>query len=113
VVDDDASVRQSLGRLFRSANLTLGEFASGEEFLAQLQPGQKGCLILDLHMPGLSGFDVLAACRPRAPGLPVVAITAYDDGTAERRALAAGAAAFLRKPFDAAQLVAIVRKLLD
>ena len=112
VVDDDASVRRAVGRLLRAVGMHASTYASGEEFLQSLEGahGQRpDCVILDVQMPGLTGLDV----QERLAGaLPVIFVTAYDEPRARQQALAAGAAAFLRKPFDDARLVETLREVL-
>ena len=112
IVDDEQSVRKALDRLLRSAGLDVGTFPSGEEFLASLSTHQPGCVILDLHMPRLTGFDVLAQMREAGVRVPVIIITGYDTPESRDRALAAGAAAYLCKPVnDEALLKAITEAL--
>lgn len=98
-----------LGRLLRLADYDVIGFASGEAFLASLS-GQKlpACAILDIHMPGLSGFDVHARMRAAHPGIPVVFITASDDVALERSAQELGATRLLRKPFTGDALLEAV-----
>lgn len=98
VLDDEESIRRALQRLFRSAGFTVHTFASGTEFLESLGTRRPGCLVLDIHMPGMTGFDVLAALESMQWRVPTVVITAFDDETAEARALQAGALRFMRKP---------------
>jgi len=100
LVDDEAPVRVALGRLLRLANHTVLAFASGEEFLASLAIRVPDCVLLDIHMPGLSGLQVLARLRAAGLDLPVVFITASDDADIGRRALQAGGLLVLRKPFS-------------
>lgn len=108
VVDDDASVRGALGRLFRSAGYRYAAFGSAEQFLAGSGVAAAGCLIVDVHMPGMRGLELQARCARLRPSLPVIIITAFEDAEAERRALAGGAVAYLRKPFDGEILLRLV-----
>jgi len=98
VLDDEESIRRALGRLLRSAGFEVVTFASGEEFLDSLNAGLPGCLVLDIHMQGMTGFDVLAALQARHLRVPTIVITAFDDEMTEPRALQAGALRFMRKP---------------
>jgi FixJ family two-component response regulator len=100
VVDDEAPVRTALGRLLRLADYEVAAFASGEEFLASLTTRRPDCAILDVHMPGASGFDVKAQLRAAHADVPVVFITASDDLALEQKALEAGGITLLRKPFS-------------
>ena len=98
VVDDEESIRRALGRLLRSAGHEVQSYASGAEFLSSLSSGRPECLIVDVHMPGLTGFDVLARLRADGVRLPAIVITGFDEPDAESRAARLGAAKFLRKP---------------
>ncbi|MEJ8825966.1 response regulator [Variovorax humicola] len=100
VVEDDEPVRLMLGRLLRLANYQVHEYASGEAFLASLTAQLPHCAIVDVHMPGLSGFDVQSRIRARNLKVPVILATASDDAALDRCALASGACALLRKPFS-------------
>jgi FixJ family two-component response regulator len=99
LVDDEAPVRVALGRLLRLADYAVLPYASGEEFLDSLAAGAPDCVLLDVHMPGLTGFQVQARLRDLGLRLPVVFITASDDAEIERKALEAGGIRVLRKPF--------------
>ena len=109
LVDDDAAVRNSLARLFSSAHLPFVMFATAEDFLANLPNRPPACVILDIDLPGKSGLDVQRILAELHPQLPVVIITGIEDEGAEQRARAAGALAFLRKPFDAEALLALLK----
>lgn len=100
LVDDEAPVRVALGRLLRLANHTVLAFASGEEFLQSLAARVPDCVLLDIHMPGMTGLQVQARLRAKGFDLPVVFITASDDADIARRALEAGGLLVLRKPFS-------------
>ena len=108
VVDDESPVRTMLGRVLRLADYRVTAFASGEEFLASLTARQPACVILDVHMPGLSGLDVQSRMRAAHIELPIVFITASDDIALDCSALAAGAACLLRKPFSSDELLEAV-----
>ena len=100
VVDDEESVRKALKRLLRAAGLEAEGYASGQAFLDGAVARQPDCVLLDLHMPSMSGEQVLwhIAHMTRRP--PVVVITAHDTPETREQCLAAGAAAYLRKPLD-------------
>ena len=115
IVDDDGSVRRALKRLVRSIGMNAETFASGQEFLdcIEAMPSfHAHCAILDVQMPGMNGLEVqdrLAHCgRP----IPVIFITAHDEVGVRERALACGAVAFLRKPFDDELLIKTLRAAL-
>ncbi|MEJ8852445.1 response regulator transcription factor [Variovorax rhizosphaerae] len=104
-MDDELSVRVMLGRLLRLAEYRVREYATGEEFLASLSAHVPLCAIVDLHMPGLSGFEVQSRVRAANLQVPVVFITGSDDDALDRIALAAGARNLLRKPFSSEELL--------
>jgi FixJ family two-component response regulator len=95
IVDDDASVRRSLLRLVESAGYKAETFASARKFLAWLPDGRPACLVLDVHMDELSGFDLYDRLT-----VPVVFITGRDDAVTLARMESSSAAGHLRKPFD-------------
>ena len=105
IVFDEVSVRTALGRLLRLADYEVAAFASGEEFIASLAARRPACVILDVHMPGLSGFDVQARLRSEDIDVPVVFITASDDISLGQTALEAGGVRLLRKPFSSDALL--------
>ena len=99
-IDDEPEMRKALRRLLRSRGFRVAEYASGEDLLAALDSQPLDYLLLDLHMPGINGFDVMEAFRSRRIAVPVIVITAHDEpGTADR-VQALGAAAYLKKPVD-------------
>jgi two-component system response regulator FixJ len=100
VVDDEDCVRKAVGRLLRSAGMEVESFASGRDFLRVVGTRQVDCLILDLHMPLMNGFEVHEDLVRRGIRLPVVIITGHDKPEYRACALAAGMAAYLPKPID-------------
>ena len=113
VVDDDASVARAISRLLRAAGMTVQTFTSSTAFLEQLrtQPATPpACVILDVCMPDVDGLDV----QQKLAGLSatVIFITAHDVPEARDKALGAGAVGYLRKPFNATQLIDLVRSTL-
>jgi FixJ family two-component response regulator len=109
IVDDDASLRRSLGNLLTSVGFSVETFASAEDFLRSLQRDTTACLVLDLRMAGMSGLDLLRHLAVTGSRIPVVILTAHSDDEARQRALEAGAVAFLGKPFRADDLLGAVR----
>jgi len=112
VVDDDESLRRSLGNLFRSVGFGVETFASAEEFLRSAQRDNTSCLVLDLRMTGMSGLELLRHLAAGEPRIPVIILTAHGDEETRRRSLEAGAIAFLDKPFHAHALLEAVRGAL-
>lgn len=108
VVDDDPSLRRAVRNLLASAGLRVETFPSAEAFLASSECQSAGCLVLDLSMPDMTGFDLLERLRATGSRLPVIALTAHSDEEVRRRSFSAGANAFLAKPFQADALVAAV-----
>ncbi len=100
VVDDDESVRKALKRLFRSAGLDVETFSSAEEFLCAPRQEQNACILIDIRMPGLTGFDLQQRLVSQGIGIPVIVISASDDVQTRERARELGAEAFFRKPVD-------------
>lgn len=105
MVDDDEAVRRALSRLVRSLGFEAEAFASGEAFLAGLATRHPDCVVLDLHMPKVSGFDVQVRMAEAGLHVPVIAITGQDSPEAQARALSGGASAYLRKPVDGQTLL--------
>jgi FixJ family two-component response regulator len=109
IVDDDESVRKALQRLLRSAGTASESFPSGEAFLDSLPDHKPDCVILDLHMPRVTGFDVLAQLAKQGVSAPVIIITGHDSAEAYDRAMAGGATTYLRKPVNDDTLLDAVR----
>jgi FixJ family two-component response regulator len=106
VVDDDASVREGLGSLIRSAGLRVETFASAQEFLARPRADVPSCLVLDVRLPGLSGLDLQKRMAEINIEIPIIFITGHGDVPTSVQAMKAGAVEFLTKPF-------VDRDLLD
>jgi FixJ family two-component response regulator len=100
VVDDEEPIRKALSRLLRSAGLDVKTFQSGAEFLESLATQRPDCVVLDLHMPLVSGFEVQARLAGSGDSLPVVIITGHDTDEARASALAGHPVAYLRKPVN-------------
>jgi FixJ family two-component response regulator len=109
VVDDEESVRKALGRLIRSAGYGVEMFGSGVEFMQSLKRMRPDCVVMDLRMPVLSGFELQAALQRSGVTVPVVIITGDDSPESRDRALRGGARAFLRKPVDDALLIEAIQ----
>jgi len=100
VIDDDASVRKAFGRLLRSADLDAETFPSAEEFLSSPKQKENACIIIDIRMPGLSGFDLQQRLSSEGIKIPVIVISASDDLETREKAKELGAISFFRKPID-------------
>jgi FixJ family two-component response regulator len=113
IVDDDESLRRSLRNLLGSVGFRVEAFASAEAFLQSIHQEQTGCLVLDLRMPGMNGFDLLRHLSVSGSRIPTVILTAHGDDETRQRSLQAGAAALLSKPFNGDALLDAVRTALD
>jgi FixJ family two-component response regulator len=103
IVDDDESVCRAVRRLVRSLSMDGETFSSGQQFLdlVDAMPSfRPDCLVLDVQMPGMNGLEVQDRLATSGNAVPVIFITAHDEVGVREKALAAGAVAFLRKPFD-------------
>ena len=110
LVDDDISVRESVGGLIRSAGLRAKTFASAQECLAGLEAEVPGCLILDVQLPGLSGLDLQQQLAKADVQVPIIFLTGHGDIPMTVRAIKAGALEFLTKPCDGEDLLNAIRQ---
>ena len=108
VVDDDASIRDSLALMLGLGGYVTQLFSDAESFLAAFDPRWAGCVVADLRLPGLSGVELQAHVRATGSSIPFVIITAHGDVPAARAAFRAEAVDFIEKPFDDAQLRAAI-----
>lgn len=113
IVDDDDLIRSAVRRLLANAGLATELYPSGAEFLAQARLDQPGCLILDFRMPGMNGLEVQAALKQRNVEMPIIFLTGSSDIPVAVAAMREGAADFLEKPFDNADLLARVRQAIE
>ena len=113
VVDDDAPLRRALQRLLRSVGFTVETFGNAEDLLAAEHIPMADCLVLDIHLGALSGFDLHDRLRVAGVSIPTVFITGHDDAVTRERARRVGAAGYVRKPFDEAALVAAIENALS
>ena len=108
VVDDDASIRDSLALMLGLAGYATRLFADAESFLERFEPAWSGCVVADLRLPGRSGVELQASVRERGSAIPFIVITAHGDVAAARTAFRAQAVDFIEKPFDESQLRAAI-----
>jgi FixJ family two-component response regulator len=113
IVDDDASIRAALKGLMRSVNLNAEVFASAEEFLASERLNDTSCLILDLYLPGMSGFELQQRLKAEGRAIPIIFITAHADDVSRKRALSSGAVDLLAKPVRRDPLFKAMREAMD
>jgi len=112
VLDDEPEMRKALRRLLTGRGFCVEEYESGSDFLAAVGTRALDCLLLDLHMPEVSGFDVLEAFQSRHIRTPVIVITAHDEPGTEQRVRHLGAAGYLRKPVDRDALISAISAVL-
>jgi FixJ family two-component response regulator len=98
IVDDDASIREALKSLMRSVRFNVDAFASAEEFLASERADDTACLILDVYLSGMNGFELQSHLKTEGRDIPIIFITAHWDEASRQRALKGGAIDFLSKP---------------
>jgi FixJ family two-component response regulator len=113
IVDDDISMREALSSLIRSIGLQVHTFASAQEFLDHPRPDAAACLVLDVRLPGLSGLDLQRELQRDDVRLPIIFITGHGDIPMSVRAMKAGAAEFLPKPFREEDLLDAIRLALE
>jgi FixJ family two-component response regulator len=108
IVDDDASIRRSLHRVVRSAGYKAEVFASAQQFLDWLPRNRAACLVLDVHMSEMNGFDLQDRLA-----VPIIFITAHDDAPTLKRIENSGAAGHLQKPFDPETVLSAIRQAVQ
>jgi FixJ family two-component response regulator len=113
IVDDDDSVRRAARRLIKSYGLAVDTFPSAEDFLASGRLSDTACLVLDVHMPGLSGLELQSQLVASGNDIPIIFITAFADEQARAQALAAGAYCYLIKPFEEDDLLQNIQRALQ
>lgn len=110
IVDDDAAVRDSLALLLSLRGYPTAVFSCAEDFLRVIDPQWRGCVVVDIRMPGMSGLDLQAALAGHPAAMPVIIITGHGDIAAARQAFKAAAIDFLEKPFDDDALVEAIER---
>ena len=110
IVDDDPSMLRATKDLLEAHGFSTREFSSAEEFLIRGVAAQVDCLLLDIHLGGMSGFELRNQLKISGSTLPVIFITALDDQDTRAQAQKAGCVAFLRKPYSKRQLMDAIRK---
>jgi FixJ family two-component response regulator len=112
VVDDNASMREALSSLIRSAGLQASTFSSAKEFLLQKPPNVPACLVLDVRLPGMSGLELQRELTAANKAIPIIFITGHGDIPMSVRAMKAGAVEFLAKPFRDKDLLQAIRQAI-
>jgi FixJ family two-component response regulator len=113
VVDDDPSVCKAMGRLIKSAGFKVKTYDSAQRFLDENHTTEPDLLVLDVRMPGMNGLDLQNHLAASGRAIPIVFITAHENGRAKTTAMAKGAVAFFQKPFDEKDLLGAIYKGLN
>jgi FixJ family two-component response regulator len=113
IIDDDEAVRDSIGMLLDSADLAYCSFAGADEFLADYDGSQRGCLVLDIRMPGMTGLELQNRLAEIGSSLPIIFITGHGDVPMAVEAMRNGAFDFLRKPVDESSFIDRIHTALD
>src|SRR3984957_18247176 len=113
VLDDDVSVREAVGRLIRSAGLSVKTFATAQEILAGLQRERPNCLVLDMQLPDFNGLELQQELATRDLHIPIIFLTGYGDIPMSVRAIKAGALDFLTKPFKDEYLLEAIQNAIS
>lgn len=112
IVDDDEAIRQSIGFMLRKAGHLVVTYASGDEFVKAVDRTTRGCVLLDVRMPGVDGLEVQRHLSEAGIALPVIMLTGHGDISLAVRAIKAGAIEFLEKPFERAALLSAIDEAL-
>ena len=112
VIDDDRGVREAMRELLATAGYRVKTYASADAFLASYRPDGKGCLVTDVRMPGMSGFELLAWLAAADNALPAIVITGHGDVAMAVEAMKAGAFDFIEKPVRPNELLACIDRAL-
>ncbi|MBR0565669.1 response regulator [Azoarcus sp. L1K30] len=112
LIDDDASVRKAFGWMFEAAGLAVRDYPDAEAFLAVFEPGMRGCVVVDGHMPGLGGVGLLQELKRLHNAMPVLYLSGLHDSESMAAARDAGAAELCTKPVAGSVLLDKVRALM-
>ncbi|HUK61321.1 MAG TPA: response regulator FixJ [Stellaceae bacterium] len=113
IVDDDDAVRESLALLLEASDYRVQSYDGGRAFLDGLAQGARGCVLVDVRMPDMSGFEVQEELRRRQMELPVIVITGHGDVPLAVRAMRAGAVDFIEKPYPESAILDAVQRALE
>lgn len=111
IVDDDLSVRRALRRLIQSDGYPVETYASAQDFLSSTPSSRIGCLILDIHLDGMNGFELQERLASDHISIPIIFITAHDDAATRERIRESGAAGYLGKPFEPQALLDAIHRV--
>ncbi|HEX9479899.1 MAG TPA: response regulator [Methylomirabilota bacterium] len=110
-MDDDLSVRRALRRLIGSAGYLVETFASAPEFLRSAPSARTACLVLDIYLEGMTGFELQEQLVADQVAIPIIFMTAHDDAATRERIRRSGAAGYLGKPFDGQALLDAIHRI--
>jgi len=113
VIDDDDAMRDSMAFLLETAGFRVTTYESATAFLEALPPADRGCVITDVRMPGMSGIELLGELKGRRFGMPVIVMTGHADVPLAVQAMKAGVVDFIEKPFEEATIVAAIESALS
>jgi len=113
VVDPDPRTRDELLVVLGKLDCNVRSYPSGEEFLSDFRSGDLGCLVMDLGLPGLSGFDLLQRLEERQPRLPTIVLSGRGSVRSAVRAMQSGADAFIERPYVRRVLLKTIRDLIN
>lgn len=111
IVDDDVSVARALRRLIGSAGYLVETFASGEEFLGSMPSPRTACLVLDIYLDGMNGFELQEQMKADRLAIPIIFMTAHDDAATRERIRRSDTAGYLVKPFDGQVLLNVILRV--
>lgn len=112
IVDDAESVRKSIGAVLETDDIAVRDYGSAREFLADFAPVVPGCLVVDHHMPDMTGLELLQHLRKQNIIIPVIIITGDGDDLLKEKAVKAGALTMLHKPVNGNELSALIRSIM-
>lgn len=112
IVDDATSVRKSIAVVLETADMVVHEYGSAEEFLIDFAPTEPCCLIVDQHMPDMTGLELLLHLRKKGVAIPIIVITGQGDLALKDKAMHAGAVTMLHKPVDGDDLISLIGSVM-
>lgn len=112
ILDDDPAIQDSLSMMLNSMNFATECYSSACEYLDSFDASRKGCLIIDIRLPGMSGLECLEKLREIGSHIPVIVVTGHGDQAVKEKAVEFGAIAFLSKPASGSELCGLIKQVL-